>query len=186
MYGRLYAVWQCEFDNSALQPLSSDFYAQVADYIKRIEKEIQALDNKSVKALLLEQELKNVRRIFGQLMRIRYKKIIMLINESGKLPTELMTFQEAQLSGGYLPFVESYRAFVKGLLQDQSTQVNLERPVELPNKRVVLRFLKAMPAVIGGDMKTYGPFVPEDVASVPIENAKILLRQGFAVQVNVS
>jgi DNA replication initiation complex subunit (GINS family) len=32
-------------------------------------------------------------------------------------------------------------------------------------------------------MKTYGPFKPEDVASLPQENAKILVKQGVAVEV---
>jgi len=35
-------------------------------------------------------------------------------------------------------------------------------------------------------MKTYGPFMVEDVASVPLENAKILVKQGLAEVVEVS
>jgi DNA replication initiation complex subunit (GINS family) len=35
-------------------------------------------------------------------------------------------------------------------------------------------------------MKAYGPFVVEDVASLPVENAKILVKQGFAEVVEVS
>ena len=50
-------------------------------------------------------------------------------------------------------------------------------------RRVVLRFLKDVPAIIGADMKTYGPFSTEDVASVHIDNARILVKQGLAVLV---
>jgi len=35
-------------------------------------------------------------------------------------------------------------------------------------------------------MKTYGPFKVEDVASLPAENAKILIRQGLAEKVEVN
>jgi DNA replication initiation complex subunit (GINS family) len=35
-------------------------------------------------------------------------------------------------------------------------------------------------------MKTYGPFMVEDVASVPVENARILIKQGLAEMVDVS
>ena len=35
-------------------------------------------------------------------------------------------------------------------------------------------------------MKTYGPFVAEDVASLPVENAKMLVKQGLAVSIEVS
>jgi DNA replication initiation complex subunit (GINS family) len=58
--------------------------------------------------------------------------------------------------------------------------------VEKVHRRVVLRFVKPVPAVIGADMKTYGPFLVEDVASLPVENAKILVKQGFAQMVEVS
>jgi len=186
MYSELYAAWELEVDDLALHPLSTDFYANVADYVSRIRQEIRMLDESSLKAKLLEQELKNVKRIIRQLMWIRYKKIVRFMGESGKPPLDLMTPEEAKLSKGYLSSVEGYRAFVKGILQGQHSEVSVEKPLELPRKRVVLRFLRAMPAVIGGDMKTYGPFLPEDVASVPVENAKILVKQGFAVEVDIS
>jgi DNA replication initiation complex subunit (GINS family) len=186
MYSELYAAWQREIDDSALQPLPADFYARVADYVRRIREETRMLDKKSLKTALLEQELKNVKRIVKQLAWIRYRKIVKLVNENQKLPSESLTSEEAQLSKGYLPFVESYRAFAKTLLQGQPPKISLEKPEEQPRNRVTLRFVKAIPAVIGGDMKTYGPFVPEDVASVAVENAKILVKQGFAVVVDVS
>jgi DNA replication factor GINS len=68
------------------------------------------------------------------------------------------------------------------LLQGQP----LAAPEEVPQRRVTLRFLKPVPAIIGSDMKTYGPFMAEDVASVPVENARILTKQGFAENVEVS
>jgi len=35
-------------------------------------------------------------------------------------------------------------------------------------------------------MKLYGPFVPEDVASLPSENAKILIKQGLAQRIETT
>jgi DNA replication factor GINS len=48
-----------------------------------------------------------------------------------------------------------------------------------------MRLLKDVPAIVGADMKTYGPFRTEDVASLPVENAKILVRQGLAEKIVV-
>ena len=48
----------------------------------------------------------------------------------------------------------------------------------------VLRFVKEIPALMGSDMKTYGPFWPEDIATLPSENARILIKQGVAVEVD--
>jgi len=46
--------------------------------------------------------------------------------------------------------------------------------------------VKNIPAIMGADMKSYGPFVVEDVASLPELNARILIKQGLAVLVEVS
>ena len=55
-----------------------------------------------------------------------------------------------------------------------------------PHKRSTIRFLKNIPAIMGADMKSYGPFIAEDVASLPPQNAQILVKQGLAVLVEVS
>ncbi|MEM3703874.1 MAG: hypothetical protein QXX79_05615, partial [Candidatus Bathyarchaeia archaeon] len=57
---------------------------------------------------------------------------------------------------------------------------------EISHKTVVLRFLGEVPEIVGLDMKIYGPYRPQDVASMPVENAKILVKQGLAEKVEVS
>ena len=137
MYSELYAAWQREIDESALQPLPADFYAQVSDYIQKINEETRTLDKKGLKAALLEQELKNVKRIVKQLTWMRYRKMVKLVDECQKLPSDLLTAEEAQLSKGYLPFVEGYRAFARTLLQGQPPKIGIERPVEKPVEQPV-------------------------------------------------
>ena len=48
----------------------------------------------------------------------------------------------------------------------------------------ILRFLQLIPAFVAEDLRTYGPFQPEDVATVPILNAKGLVLKGAAVEVH--
>ena len=48
---------------------------------------------------------------------------------------------------------------------------------------VEIRFLKDVPTIVGADMKTYGPFKEEDVASLPAENAEVLIKRGVVVEV---
>lgn len=57
--------------------------------------------------------------------------------------------------------------------------------VEKKHKRVVLRFLRDVPAIIGADIETCGPFKVEDVVSLPFENSKILVKQGLTRRVEV-
>jgi len=54
------------------------------------------------------------------------------------------------------------------------------------SKQIVVRFLKPMEQFVGVDMGKYGPFQPEDVATLPFENARSMVESGLAVEVHVS
>jgi DNA replication initiation complex subunit (GINS family) len=179
MYDELYAAWRCEVESAALGCLPPDFYARVADYLRRIKEESRMLDKKTVKASLLEHELRHVKRMLRELIWLRYKKLLRIISENQKVPADLLAAEEAKMCAGFLSFAEAYQRFAENLLRGQVSAVSTAKA----HKRVALRFIKEVPAVIGADMKTYGPFLVEDVASVPVENAKILIKQGLAEQV---
>jgi DNA replication initiation complex subunit (GINS family) len=117
-----------------------------------------------------------------ELVWARYKKLIKTITQSQKLPSELLTVEEAKMCETFVTFADAYQNFAKDLMQGQAVKVD----AEVSHKRVTLRFSKNIPSIIGADMKTYGPFAAEDVASLPVENAKILVKQGLAVLVEVS
>jgi DNA replication factor GINS len=53
------------------------------------------------------------------------------------------------------------------------------------SKQIVVRFLKATEAFVGIDMGRYGPFQPEDVVSLPFENARSIIENGSAAEVHV-
>jgi DNA replication factor GINS len=182
MYNELYAAWRREIDDASLGGLPPDFYAKIADYLRRIREENRMLDKKSVKVNLLEHEALNVNWMLEELVWVRYKKLIRTLTQSQKLPSELLTVEEAKMCETFVTFTDAYQNFARDLMQGQVAKVD----AEVSHKRVTLRFSKNIPSIIGADMKTYGPFVAEDVASLPVENAKILVKQGLAVLVEVS
>ena len=51
------------------------------------------------------------------------------------------------------------------------------------SKYMVIRFLKPMEQFMGVDMKRYGPFRQEDVAVLPFENARSLIENSHAMEV---
>ena len=181
MYAELCVAWQQEIEGVELGRLPDDFYVKIADYVGNIKKETRMLDKKSVKAGLLMRELQNVQRMLRELVWARYKKLVKVVGEGQKMPSELLTVEEAAICAGYVSFAEAYQKFAQNLLRGHVVKTNLAKV----HKRVVLRFVKPIPAVIGADMKAYGPFMVEDVASLPVENAKILVKQGLAVTVEV-
>ena len=194
MYNELYSAWQREIDDPTLGGLPLDFYAKISQYLKHIKEEDKVLDKKSVKTSLLEHESANVERMLKELLGTRYRKIIKTVTKTQKLPIELLTVEEARMCETFADFTKSYHKFTDDIMQGQlnvepikvivKTETNTSVPQ--PHKRSTIRFLKNIPAIMGADMKSYGPFIAEDVASLPPQNAQILVKQGLAVLVEVS
>ncbi len=182
MYDELYAAWRREIEESSLGSLPPDFFARIADYLTQIIAENTNVDKKAVKASLLDHESSNVKRMLEELIWARYNKIVKTVAQNQKLPSERLTIDEAKIFETFAAFTETYQKFSKNLQRGQAVKID----TQVAFKRCVLRFVKNIPSIIGSDMKTYGPFKIEDVASLPAENAKILVKQGLAVLVEVS
>lgn len=197
MYNQLYAAWKREIDDASLGGLPPDFYDKISDYLRRINEE-NKLDQKSVKLNLLKHENQNVELMLQELLDLRYKKIIKRITKKQRVPVELLTTQENKITETFATFSEEYLKFRKDLEQGQiassspikvviKTDTKPSAPFNMPaQKRLTVRFVKNIPAIMGADMKSYGPFNVEDVASLPTLNAQILIKQGLALLIEVS
>ena len=185
MYEELFSVWRFEVENNELGSLSSNFYKRVADYVRKIKEDSRMLDKKGVKASLLQREMEHVQRMVKELVWVRYRKLLSLITECQKLPLDHLTLEEVTLCKRFVSFIEAYRSFTEKLLQGHMPKIDFPKDTGA-HKRVALRFLHSIPAIVGADMKTYGPFTAEDVGSVPIENAKILVQRGLAERIDRS
>ncbi len=179
MYDELYEAWKKEKESGELQVLPRDFYSRLTDYVKSLKEEGRMLDRKALKARLMFREFANVKKLVKELVQLRYRKTLKETVAGKVMAGDVLTVEEERLHKAVLPLAESYKAFLKDVLRGRSTSVERE---EKP-KRVLLRFLQEIPAVIGSDMRTYGPFRAEDVATLPIENARIFLEKGIAVEV---
>jgi DNA replication factor GINS len=179
VYDELYKAWVKERETEEIQALSKNFYVELARYIKKMKEESRMLDEKTVRARLLRWESRNAKRMIKELIQLRREKALRKVTTGGIVAKEALTQEEEKLLGEVSPSIESYQTLLKDILNGRSPRMGAE---EKP-KTVILRFLKEIPAIVGADMKTYGPFKPEDIASLPVENAKILIKQGVAVEV---
>jgi len=179
MYNELYEAWKKEKENKEIQTFSSDFYSRLTDYVKSLKEESRMLDRKALKARLMLRELENVKRLTKELLQLRYKKTLNETTAGKVVPGDVLTEEEEGLHKAILPIAESYKTFLRDVLRGRSSPVKREEKPE----RMLLRFLQEIPAVIGSDMRTYGPFSVEDIATLPIENARIFLEKGMAIEV---
>jgi DNA replication initiation complex subunit (GINS family) len=202
MYDELYQAWKAEKENSEIQLLPRNFFTRLTQYFKRLKEESRMLDDKTVRARLLQEESRNVKTLSEELIRLRYEKVLEKAKAGEPMPTEGLALEEEKLfkEAGYS--AEAFANFLKDVLSGKSSDVKTGNAEETPNEDIkdslgedrtavvggrksVLRFVQSVPGIIGADMKPYGPFKSEDVASVPAENAKVLVKQGLAVEVEV-
>ena len=179
MYKEVYETWKREKESRILQQLPKDFYRKVAEYIKKIREETRMLDTKTVKGRLIKTEFENVKKMLEEILRLRLEKILEMLKIGEDVPKSHLTSEEEEIFEETFPISERFQKLIKDLTQGRISEVTSGEK----SGKVVIRFLKDIPAIVGVDLKTYGPFQAEDVASLPAENAKILIRQGLAIEV---
>jgi len=178
MYEELFEAWKKEKENAELQALPRDFYANLVNYMKKTREESRMIDKKTTRARLMYREFENTKKLVKELMKLRREKILRRTVTGKILSEDSLTIEEKGLHHELLPLAESYQGFLKNVLRGQIIQVERkEKP-----KKILVRFVQQIPAIIGSDMNTYGPYRAEDIATLPPENARILIKQGIAIE----
>jgi DNA replication factor GINS len=54
------------------------------------------------------------------------------------------------------------------------------------SKMIIIRFLESTDQFMGVDMAKYGPFIKEDIAIIPFENARSLIERKIAIEIKDS
>ncbi|MFC1486947.1 hypothetical protein ACFLRN_04575 [Thermoproteota archaeon] len=182
MYDELYDLWKKEKENETIQSLPKNFYIKIATYIKKLKEENRMLDKKTTKSGLLENEFRNVQVMVSELFLFRYKKFREKAVDRQTVARNSLTEEEKKLYGEVLSLAEACHVFSKDILRGNLSCITKDRKQTL----TVLRFVQEIPALVGSDLKTYGPFGSEDIATLPPENARILIKQGVAVEVELN
>ena len=183
LYGDLLHRLREENSNKQLNALPRDYYERIGEYIGELKRLLQETDQKSTRAILLSKELQQARKIARDLIAERRLKIIRFVTEGKILSKEEMTVEDEVLYSSILSAMNSFNEEIQRSVErkiEKSDETQEETP-----KRILVRFLREIPAIIGSDMRTYGPFKTEDIAALPAENTITLVKQGFAVKVEV-
>lgn len=175
MYDKLFSAWQYELENEELGILEPNFYSKISEYLKTLREKNSKKSISSVSASLLLHELNHAICMVEELISARYKKLININKREMEIHLESLPLEEKNLFSNFLFFITEYQNFKKKIIQDNT----INKEITKIKNRVTLRILKDIPALIGVDMKSYGPFLVEDVASLPLENAELLIKQGL-------
>ena len=181
-YDDLMENWRRERENEALQSIPEKFYAEMTDYISEIQ-DAGAENDVSLASRITEKEAGYAQRLLKELTRLRMKKIIESELNGVVLAGKNLTREEQIFYSDLRRVLSSHEERLKSILMGHVPQIDTKPSPEVGLK--VVRFLKAVPAIIGIDMKTYGPFQMEDVVAIPVENAENLIRRGIAKEVEI-
>jgi len=178
-YEELQEAWKREFHNQELIPLKQDFFKEIASYVKRLREASRNLDAKSLKAIIIEEESQRLNQLLVQLLDRRMQK---LWTQTEAPQAVMLESPESQTYKEVTDLARHYQKLKDALLQGRE-------PSTKPGSDtgpILIRFVKDVPSIIGVDLKTHGPFIKEDIAKLPIENAESLIRQGAAVEIKSS
>ena len=184
LHNRLYDAWRREkFDSKDLQPLDPHFFTEISQYIRKIHEELRMLDEKTLKYHILNIELDNAQELFSSLMETRLQKLISYGFEHKDLSRQQLAVEESSIYKRVLEAFNEHENLRDRILE--GVNIDSTAKVDLGTEKIVVRFTARIPAIVAMDMETYGPFEPEDVATLPRDNAEALIRQKAAVKIEV-
>lgn len=182
-YQELYDIWRKEKESDELQSIPKSYFVKISQLIKDIMEEGRMLDKNSEKSVILIKEKENVVTMAKDLVRIRFRKMLSYIERDESIQINGLTHEEETIYSGFRFVNENFNKMLKQILNGQKPQIKEIEGVE--PKRILVRFLQAIPSIVGSDMKIYGPFKAEDITTLPPENAQILIKNGLAIEVDV-
>jgi DNA replication initiation complex subunit (GINS family) len=193
-YERLRKAWEKEIDKPELQQIPDEFLHEMHRYSEELNK--TPTDPETLTGSITKKEKMFVGKMLGELTETRLRKIVTKELRGEPIDAQAMTPEEQRLHSNVRQLLQGYRQGAEIPEPEAAPPIQVPWPaaprpsVSTPREAaeddlVVIRFLKPLPAIMGVDMKAYGPFDPEDVASIPRQNAVNLIRRGIAKLVDI-
>jgi len=174
----VYSILRKEVEMATLQSMPASTYQRIAATLE----DLKGQGYEGIEAKLRDHVSDLLATSAELLLMLRHQKIL---NPTDQLfDFSKLTDEEKYILDGRREWEkrmeEVLAATTKGrpkVLESLSSKIR--------SKQVVVRFLKPMEQFVGVDLAKYGPFEAEDVAVIPLENARSLFERGEAIEVHV-
>jgi len=199
-YNTLHNAWEKEHKEEELQNISDTLLHEMKDYITTLNR--TPTDEDTLSGQLTRKEKEYANRMLRELTENRLRKIVTREAKGEPIDAQAMTPEEQRLHSNLRQLLAGYRQGVDlpDMVQapvktkpvtSKPAPVKRKKPVTQPVIKpddvelIVVRFLQPIPAIMGIDMKAYGPFQPEELGTIPAQNAENLIKRGIAKKVEV-
>lgn len=181
-----------ECQSPDIQSIPLDIYQKIATTINRLK--IQTLNE-------VEQEIvSNLILLIANgsklLLEKRIDKIIMIQNAKKKSENNV-NIESSNKELEYFKLTDEEKYVLEGY-NDTGKRMDMilnsisgGRPIQLEkisskikNQKTIVMFLRSIDSFVGVDMKRYGPYDKEDVTILPLENARALIENKNAIEID--
>lgn len=146
--------------NKRLSRLPDGFFSEVKAYL---EKKAQLHEKED------KWELDSAKNTLQDLMEIRERKVLLSAlfgSRTGVVPENMLPAER--------DFFDKVINILKEFREKKEEGLSHAPPLS------TVKALEDIPAFVGVDMKNYGPFTKDSVATMPQENARFLVKKGSA------
>ena len=164
-----------EAQSEALLPLPGDFYSRLSAYSQKLKRSAGS-GASEVSVRLMATQARMIESMVRQLLKLRTRKAMRQNALLQLLPEERYVCSAEQ------KFQRRFQTLVEAVSSGQPSFVEFAHLNE-SQRSVTVRFVKRVNELVGLDMRHYGPFEADDVASIPAASADILIAGGDAVEV---
>jgi len=159
-----------------LLKINPNTYKDVAAHIKTIRSEGSEREKNLISELSLAE-----RRILFNISRRLIELRLSKFRSDPEADVANLTPEERYIAEPLIQSRKRSDRIGQAILNGQIAE--LERVSEMiRQKYVIVRFSQPYAQISGTDLATYGPFEPEDVAILPLENAKSLAKSGIVAK----
>ena len=164
-----------ETQSEGLLSLPTDFYSSISAYSQKLKRSsVSGASEVSVR--LIATQTRMIESMVRQLLKLRTRKATQQNALLQLLPEERYVCSAEQ------KFQRRFQTLVEAVSGGQPSFVEFAHLNE-SQRNVTVRFVKHVNELVGLDMRRYGPFEAEDVASIPAASADILIAGGDAMEV---
>jgi len=165
-YNEIQRIYRAERRSTTLQKIPENFYSDLSEFLSKID----------------EENKQNINKLFNEICEMRRNKIVIhALYCADEPPNNIITVEKPM----YDEFSRLISEYNKRILVEIKNSVKESRDVDNREKEntVKVKITRALQSIIGSDMLSYGPFKGGEIVELPVDTAKILIRQNSATKV---
>jgi len=165
-----------EFQTEEPQELSTDFFRNLSNFIGKLKnEEYDGIEKKTKNHIIM---------IATSLTELLINKRLEKITTMPKISYSTLTDEEKFVIDSNDEMNERKDMIMSGIINGKSKFLEITS-TKHKIKLVTVRFVKEFDEIVGVDLEKYGPFKPEDIATIPNENAQALISNGIALKIRI-